>query len=115
MPELKQPILADVCQHHILLVSGPGFAVAVLIRKVGNLLQLEVGDIPRGRTGLLECQGHNGVAGLFVTVDVVGQPLVELTVLKALRCQQVGGIVQCIIGRLSKVALEFGHHLRCQP
>ena len=96
----------NVGEHQVLLVGGPDFPEAELIRQVGDVLKLGVTDITGRDAGFFQGQGDNGVARTFMGIDVVGHPLVEFPVLETLLGQQLGGIRQGFVSRLREVAAD---------
>ncbi|MCY1172862.1 hypothetical protein D9M73_130060 [compost metagenome] len=104
-----QLALLDIGKNDVLLVGGAQLTEAVTLGKVGDGIELFVGQVAWGDAGRLERQGHGNVARLFVRQDVAGAPAGEAWVL-LLEFAEVE-VVQRLVVRVDKVlghTLHFG-------
>ena len=73
-PQVGEPALLHIRQHHILTMGHPQFAETELIGKIGDHLHLPVGDIPGGDAGLLQSHGDDGVSRPLVRAHIMLEP-----------------------------------------
>src|SRR5690625_919344 len=99
-PERMEILLAEVGQHHVLLVGGADSPHAVFVGQVGNGLELLGGAVSRGVAEGLQRQVDDAIARLLVVCGIVAQPVGKgRGALGLARQLRLGGlVVQLLVG-----------------